>query len=183
MRAPITLLFALSCATLAAGSLAQQPAPSQSVSSSLGVVVFPAKGQAADKQAADEGECFAWSKGQTGIDPFAPPPAPPAQASATPPPPAPTGARVKGAVRGAAAGAVIGEVASNDADKGAAIGATVGVMRGGQQARRAQQQQQAQAQQQQQAQAQQAQASQQAQRDTFNKGFAACMEGKGYTVK
>jgi hypothetical protein len=184
------LLCTVGLATLAAGSLAQQPAPSQSVSSSLGVVVFPAKGQAADRQAADEGECFAWSKGQTGIDPFAPPPAPPAQASAappSPPPPAASGARLRGAARGAAAGAVVGEIADNDASKGAEVGAALGVMKGGaetRQARRAQQEQaQQQAQQQQQTQAQQAQAAQQSQRDTFNKGFAACMEGKGYTVK
>jgi hypothetical protein len=190
MRSSTRYLCVLVGAAMAAGAFAQQPAPSASLSSSLGLVVFPAQGQAADKQAADEGECFAWSKGQTGIDPFGPPPAaPPAQASAAPPPPPPaaSGARVRGAARGAAAGAVVGEIADNDASKGAEIGAAVGVMKGGQQSRQAKQQQQAQAQQQaqqqQQAAAQQSEAAQQSQRDTFNKGFAACMEGKGYTVK
>lgn len=190
MRSHMRFLCAVIGTTLAAGALAQQPASSSSMSSSLGLVVFPAQGQAPDKQAADEGECFAWSKGQTGIDPFAPPPAQaPAQASAPPPPPPPaaTGARVRGAARGAAAGAVVGEIADNDADRGAEVGAALGVMKGGaetRQARRAQQEQaQVQAQQQQQAAAQQSQAAQKSQRDTFNKGFAACMEAKGYTVK
>ena len=52
------------------------PAPaSKPISTSLGMVVFPAKGQTPEKQAQDEGECYAWSKGQTGVDPMAPPPA------------------------------------------------------------------------------------------------------------
>jgi len=43
----------------------------QSISSSIGVIVFPAKGQTADQQNKDEGECYAWAKQQTGIDPVA----------------------------------------------------------------------------------------------------------------
>jgi uncharacterized protein YcfJ len=152
---------------LAAGpAAAQSPAaaPSKPLSTSLGVVVFPAKGQTPSKQAADEGECFAWSK------------AAPAQAP-------PKGTRLRGAARGAAAGAVIGEIASDDAGKGAAIGATAGVMKGGADARR----QQAEAEKTAAAQAQQQQAQQQAakadQLALFNKGFAACLEARGYTVK
>ena len=145
--------------------------PSKPLSTSLGLVVFPAKGQDAAKQSADEGECFAWSKGQTGVDPFAPAaPPPPQQASG------PSGSRVRGAARGAAAGAIIGEVADNDAGKGAAIGATAGALRGGAEARRG-------AAQQQQAADQQAQQAQADQRALFNKGFSACLEGRGYTVK
>ena len=172
---------------LAAGpATAQAPAaaPSKPLSTSLGVVVFPAKGQTPDKQAADEGECFAWSKGQTGVDPMAP--AAPAEAAAQPAAPAqapPKGTRLRGAARGAAAGAVIGEVADDDAGKGAAIGATAGVMKGGADARR----QQAEAQKAAAAQAQQQAAGQQAakadQLALFNKGFAACLEARGYTVK
>src|SRR6476619_5522274 len=55
-------------------------APSKPISTSLGMVVFPAKGQTAQVQSQDEGECYAWSKGQTGVDPMAPAPA------AAPPP-------------------------------------------------------------------------------------------------
>jgi hypothetical protein len=139
----------------------------QSISSSLGVVPYPSKGQSASQQNKDEGECYAWAKNQTGIDPMA-------VASAPPPPSGPAaggGERVRGAARGAAGGAAIGAIAG-DTGKGAAIGAVAGTMAGGKQAR------QNQAGQQQQAQAQKGAAIQQ-----FNKAFGACMEGRGYTVK
>jgi hypothetical protein len=45
------------------------------LSTSLGMVVFPAKGRTPQKQRQDEGECYAWARGQTGVDPLAPPPA------------------------------------------------------------------------------------------------------------
>lgn len=161
------------------------PAPaSKPLSTSLGMVVFPAKGQTPQQQAQDEGECYAWSKGQTGVDPMAPPPAaaqPAAQTAQKAP--AADGSRLRGAARGAAAGAVIGEVADDDAGKGAAIGATAGVVAGGRQSRKNQQAAAEQAAQQQQQAAQQTQAANQQQLDLFKKGFAACLEPKGYTVK
>jgi hypothetical protein len=160
------------------------PPPSKPLSSSLGLVVFPAKGQTPQKQSQDEGECYTWSKGQTGVDPMAPAPAP-AQPAAQPAQTAPAadGSRLKGAARGAAAGAIIGEVADDDAGKGAAIGATAGVLAGGRQSRKNQQQAAQQATQQQQQSTQQQAAAQQQQLDLFRKGFAACLEPKGYTVK
>src|SRR5512137_289457 len=171
----------LVCAVQAWAQPPATPAPaSKPISTSLGMVVFPAQGQTPQKQAQDEGECYAWSKGQTGVDPMAPPPAatqPAAQA--TQKTPAADGSRLRGAARGAAAGAVIGEVANGNANDGAAIGATAGVVAGGRQSRKNQQQA---AQQQQQA-TQQAQAANQQQLDLFKKGFAACLEPKGYTVK
>ena len=54
---------------------AQAPAP-KTMSQSLGLVVFPAKGQTADVQQKDESDCYTWAKQQTGYDPVAPPPAP-----------------------------------------------------------------------------------------------------------
>jgi hypothetical protein len=141
------------------------PAPtSKPISTSLGMVVFPAKGQAPQKQSQDEGECYAWSKGQTGVDPMAPPPAA-AQPAAQPAQKAPAadGSRLRGAARGAAAGAVIGA--------------------GGRQSRKNQQAASEQAAQQQQQATQQTQAANQQQLDLFKKGFAACLEPKGYTVK
>ena len=162
---------------------AQAPA-SKPISTSLGLVVFPANAQTSEKQAQDEGECYAWSKGQTGVDPMAPPPA------AAPPPDQATqqksgadGSRLRGAARGAAAGAVVGEVANDDASDGAAGGAAVGVVAGGRQSRKNQQQAAEQATQQQQQATQQAQTANQKQLDLFKKGFAACLEPKGYTVK
>jgi hypothetical protein len=164
---------------------ASTAAPTKSLSSSLGVVVFPAKGQTPQKQSADEGECFAWSKGQTGIDPLAPAPAAAATAAQPAPSsaPAPDGSRLRGALRGAAAGAVVGEVANNDADQGAAVGATVGVLAGGAKSRRSKAEAEKQAAAQAEQQAQQQQAAQAEQRALFNKGFAACLEARGYTVK
>jgi len=168
---------------LATAAVAQTPPATKSLSASVGVVAFPAKGQDAQKQSQDEGECFTWSKQQTGFDPMNPTAsAPPVQAAAPPPPP-PSGQRVRGAARGAAAGAIIGEVADDDAGKGAAVGATVGAMRGGQQKRQQQAAAQEQAAQQQQAAAQQQQAAVNEQANLFKKGFGACLESKGYTVK
>jgi YmgG-like glycine-zipper protein len=183
MHTSIKLASIAALAAFASAVVAQTPPPAKSLSASVGVMAFPAKGQDAQKQSQDEGECFTWSKSQTGFDPMNPaasaPPPPPAQAAAPPP----SGQRVRGAARGAAAGAVIGEVADDDAGKGAAIGATVGAMKGGAEKRKAQ----AQAQQQAAAQQQQVTAQQQAaineQAALFKKGFGACLESKGYTVK
>lgn len=161
-------LMAVSVAALAiigmcgSGSEAQQ-----SISSSLGVIPYPTKGQSPAQQNRDEGECYAWSKQQTGIDPMAVASAPPPQSG----PAAGGGERVRGAARGAAGGAAVGAIAG-DTGKGAAIGAVAGTMAGGRQARRNRAAQQDQAQQQKAATMQQ-----------FNKGFGACMEGRGYVVK
>jgi hypothetical protein len=136
MKNPVLTLCLLLSATAAqaqAQTPSQAPTPAAappaatSTATSLGMVVFPAKSQAPQQQAQDEGECYAWSKGQTGVDPMAPPPAA-TQPTVQKAPPA-TGSRLKGAARGAAAGAVIGEVANGDAGDGAAIGATAGVGR------------------------------------------------------
>lgn len=178
---------AVALLVLGAQAAAQNPAtppPSKPISTSLGMVVFPAKGQTAQQQSQDEGECYAWSKGQTGVDPMAPPPAAqPATQPAAQPASAADGSRIRGAARGAAAGAIIGEVADDDAGKGAAIGATAGVVAGGRQSRKNQQQAAQQSAQQQQQATQQQQAASQQQKDLFKKGFAACLEPKGYTVK
>lgn len=152
------------------------------------LVVFPAKGQSAAQQAQDEASCQGWAKQNTGIDPIAlattaaqPPPV-----SAAPPAAEKRGGeRVRGAARGAAAGAAVGAIAG-DAGKGAAIGAAGGAVAGGARKRGAAReaeaaQNQAQAAAQQQAQAQSAELQQKL--ATFNRAYAACLEGKGYTVK
>ncbi len=161
-------LVAMMCLTLPA--VAQQ------------AIVYPAKSQTAEQQARDEAECYAWAKQSTGVDPAAM-----AQAStAVPAQTAPTtgagGERLRGAARGAAGGAIIGEIADDDAGKGAAVGAVAGAMAGGAKARQKQAAEQ-EAQQQQQAQQQQVQAQQQQQMADYYRAFAACMEGRGYTVK
>jgi YMGG-like Gly-zipper len=134
-------------------------------------LIYPAKGQSADQQNKDQGECYVWAKQQTGVDPVAV-----AQtASSQPAPAGPQGERVRGAAGGAAAGAVIGGVANDDAGKGAAVGAVVGTMAGGARQRRT-----ARAQQQQQ---QQVQSQTQGALANYNRAFAACMEGRGYVIK
>jgi hypothetical protein len=136
-------------------------------------IAYPAKGQTPQQQQKDVGECQGWAKQTTGVDPVA-------VAQAPPPPPQSGssgggGERIRGAARGAAGGAIGGAIAG-DAGEGAAIGAVVGTIAGGARARRnkAAQQQQA---------VQQHQAQQQNQLGTYNRAFAACMEGRGYTTK
>lgn len=130
--------------------------------------VYPAKGQSPDQQKKDESACYQWAVQQTGFDPSKPVAAP----AAPPPPTTATGTTPGAGVRGAARGAVVGEIVGDNAGAGAAAGAVAA--RG--QSRR---QNAAQAQQQQQS-AQQATSSQQA---AFAKARAACLEGRGYTVK
>lgn len=132
------------------------------------LVIYPAKGQSAEQQQKDEGECYTWAKGQTGYDPAQ------ASQSASAPQQPVGGERVKGAMRGAVGGAAIGAIAG-DTGKGAAIGAVAGTMAGG-----ARQRQKQAANQQAAAQQQQASADQQ---QGFQKAYAACFEGRGYTVK
>ena len=123
--------------------------------------VYPAKGQTPEKQKSDEAACYSWAVQQTGFDPAkAPPPTAAAPTTATGTSP---GAGARGAAKGAVVGGIVG-----DAGTGAAVGAT---------AARNQSRKQNTAQQQ-----QQAGASQQ-QQQSFAKARAACLEGKGYTIK
>jgi YmgG-like glycine-zipper protein len=133
-------------------------------------IIYPSKGQTAEQQQKDQGECSAWATQTTGVNPMAV-----AQSQANQPAPTgPQGERVGGAARGAVGGAAIGAIAG-DAGKGAAIGAVAGTMAGGARQRRKADAAQAQAQANQQ-QSQQALA-------TYNRAFAACLEGRGYTIK
>ena len=162
------------CATAFAQAIPTTPDMSRmtynQISSTMGLYVFPAKGQKEDQQKQDEYDCYNWAVKQSGIDPANPP-----KIEAAPVQKGPTGAAVGGAARGAAAGAAIGAIAG-DAGEGAAIGAVAGGLSGRRQGK------QAQAQANQQAQADVSN-KQKAMRDSFMKGFSACMEGKGYTVK
>jgi hypothetical protein len=150
----IARLAACACAALlASGAWAQQ-------------YVYPAKGQSPGQQKQDESACYQWAVQQTGIDPSKPVAAPP------PPPTTATGTTPGAGARGAARGAIVGEAVGGDAGTGAAVGAAA--------ARGQSRRQNAAASQQQQAAAQQATSQQQA---TFAKARAACLEGRGYTVK
>ncbi|MFZ4535494.1 hypothetical protein [Propionivibrio sp.] len=130
--------------------------------------VYPAKGQSAQQQKSDEANCYSWAVQQSGFDPAKPPPA---QAAAQPATTA-TGTTPGAGARGAARGAIVGSALGGDAGTGAAVGAVAA--RG--QSRRQNAATAQQGQQQQQAATQQQQAS-------FGKARAACLEGRGYTVK
>jgi hypothetical protein len=109
--------------------------------------IYPNRGQTAQQEQFDRGQCYSWAVQQSGFDPANP-------QVATPPPPAPgapQGGLFRGAAGGAALGAVGGAIGGN-AGEGAAIGAAdrglFGMMRRGwseqqqrQQANYAQQQQ------------------------------------------
>ena len=122
--------------------------------SAFAQAVYPAKGQSPEQQQKDTAECQGWATQQTG-------------GPAAPPQPAATGQGVRGAARGAAVGAVGGAI-GGDAGKGAAAGAAAGAMVGGVQRR----------------QDRRAAASASAQSSAaFSNATAACLEGRGYTVK
>jgi len=118
-----------------------------------GPFVYPQKGQSQAQQDQDGGACERWAQSQTGITPGAPQPSGPNPRRT-----------VGGAARGAGMGAAVGAIAG-DAGKGAAAGAVVGGVAG---RRRGMQEREAAA-----AQTQ----------DTYFRAFAACMEGRGYTVR
>lgn len=140
------------------------------ISKSMGLFVYPTKGQSQQKQKQDEFECYKWAVQQSGIDPLNLPKveAPPQQSG-------PTGGAIIGGAKGAAAGAAIGAIAG-DAGKGAAIGAVAGGLAGRRQGKQAQAQANQQGQ-------QQAAAKEQEMKDSFKKAFTVCIEGRGYTIK
>jgi len=134
-------------------------------SASATQVIYPAKGQSPEQQKKDEAECGTWAVGNSGYDPAKPA----AAATASAQPATPSGARL----RGAAKGAIIGEIAGGDNTGNAAI---AGAVVGGSRARRDRANSQAQAE-------ASTAATQKTNQTNYNKARAACLEGKGYSVK
>ncbi len=159
------LACALAAALTATTALAQSP------------VIYPAKGQSPKQQDVDRYQCHDWARSQSGFDPTTAQPPPNQQPSASTTAASSSKDSATGMVKGAARGAAVAELSHHDAGRGAAIGVLgSGVME------RVKQQKAAQAQAgQQQAAAAQAAAGQQ--RMAYSRGFAACMEGRGYVVK
>ena len=136
--------FLVGCALLP-----PSPAPAQPY-------VYPQKGQNAEQQRRDEGECHQWAVEQTGSNPAT------RQSADT----SPDGSAVRGAARGAAVGAVAGAIAG-DAGKGAAAGAAGGALIGGMKRRdRARQDQNARA----------------GEQQAYTRALKACLQGRGYSV-
>jgi len=150
--------------------LSSQNLKAQSMSKSLGLYVFPSNNQDQATQDADEMACYKWAINQSGYDPLNPTVVQGATVDRSA-----DGTAVKGAAVGAAGGAAIGAIAG-DAGKGAAIGAVAGGIRGRRAKKMGDEMQQ-------QANDQGAAAVSQDLAADYNKAFAACMEGKGYTVK
>ena len=151
---PICLVFGLSVIFTCPEAFAQKQ------------YAFPQKGQSAEQQKKDEYECHNWAVKQSNYDPTSTAQAQPPQ-SAGPE----RGSGVRGAGRGAAAGAAVGAI-GGDAGKGAAVGAGAGAVGARGQSRREQAKTQ-----------EQASAQQSAGQQEYAKAKAACLEGKGYSVK
>jgi hypothetical protein len=125
----------------------------------------PAKGQSADQQYMDEGQCYSWTRSSTGIDPQT------AQTESTAPD-KPTGPAFGGGERvaGAAAGAAMGGIARGE--DGVGPGAVVGIVAGGIHARGKRREDQ--------------ESVREQHRDdleTFDRTYTACMEARGYSVE
>jgi hypothetical protein len=135
--------------------------------------IYPSKGQSAQQEESDRGQCYTWAVQQSGFDPANP------QVRTGPPPPvsAPQGGLFRGAAGGAALGAVGGAI-GGDAGKGAAMGAAMGGLFGGMRRRQWAEQEQYQ---QDTFLEQQQQALNRGRRD-YNQAFSVCMTGRGYTV-
>jgi hypothetical protein len=117
--------------------------------------IYPQRGQNLEQQNRDQGECHTWAVQNSGFSPGSPPVAT-----------AQGGGMIQGGARGAAVGAVTGAIMGN-AGRGAAAGAAGGALIGGMRQsdqRRAQQSAVNQGQQ------------------AYQRAFAACMSGRGYTV-
>ena len=138
-------------------------------------IIYPEKGQSKEQIEKDKFECYTWAKEQTGFDPMEMP-----TATSAPPPQEKTNASAaRGAVGGAAAGAIIGEVADGKGGEGAVIGAVAGGLFGNMRRNKKQEENR---------QAQQQWANQEAQqyaakRNTYNRAYVACLEGRNYSVK
>jgi hypothetical protein len=171
-RAGMTIAAAALIAVPAAGQTQGSATSPPPAPASGAPVIYPAKGQTAEQMQKDKGECYTWATQQSGYDPVAA--AQQAQAAQGGTGSSSSGGAVKGGAKGAAAGAAIGAVAG-DPGKGAAIGATAGGVGGAAKKRKQETAQKDAAAQQQQETSQKLAG--------YNKAFAACMEGRNYTVK
>lgn len=152
----------------------QSQAQAPSLAAQWGLYVYPNEGQPLQQMQLDEGECVAWGRDATGVDPNNPA----------------AGVRVAqsnqqssgvgvsagtGALAGAAKAGLIGNIAGKSGNEWAAYGAVIGAARGA--GRRQAQNDQAAAKAQADAQAQAAERMEQ-----FKHAFSVCMQGRQYTV-
>ena len=143
------------------------------------MVVYPAQGQSNEQMEKDKFACYGWAKNQSGFDPMQMP-------TATSPPPSRDkksvgGSAVAGGVAGGVGGGIIGGIAGGrkGAKRGALIGGLTGGAFGGMRSSSQNRQTEARRKQWEQEQANQYMQK----RNLYNRNYAACMEGKGYSVK
>ena len=127
--------------------------------------VYPAKGQTVEQQERDQFECHEWATKDTGVDPVALAEGQPGGAT----PSSNEGGAARGAGIGAMRGAAEGNAAAGAA-RGVGIGRMISVLRAKRQLRE-----------------QQAKAAQRAtvhnELDKYDRAYAACLIGRGYSVK
>ncbi len=162
MKRAFLIAFVICTSILIVGTaLAQEP------------FVFPAKGQSQEQIERDKFSCYQWAKNESGFDPMQPPPA------MGPPPQSRGGINdtFKGAALGAGAGALFKRKGSRS--KGAMTGALIGGVLGGimESDKRRRHERNREQYEQQRANAYAAK------RNSYNRAYTACLEGKGYTVK
>jgi len=127
-------------------------------------VIFPAQGQSAEQQEKDKLKCYSWAKQQSGFDPMS------SADTATAAAQTKSGGAAKGALAGGVAGAVFGNK-SKHTRRSAAAGAVVGGASQNSSNKKNQ------------AAADQYNAEVAANRGGYDRAHAACLEGKGYTIK
>ena len=140
-------------------------------------VVYPAKGQSQDQTERDKFECYNWAKQESGFDPMKTPTA----SSPRPVREKETWGAGKGALGGGLVGAGVGGIAGGGRGAliggalGAGGGAAVGGMNRSSQRKREDQRQRDWE--------QQEVSKYRAGRSAYNRAYAACLEGRGYSVK
>jgi hypothetical protein len=131
--------------------------------------VYPKNGQSAEQTDKDKYECYNWAKGDTGFDPMALP----TTTTAKPGGKKKSGTAVMGGLGGAGVGALLG------GKKGAKKGGLAGGLIGGVTQHSHNQQVQDEKRQWK----QQESANYANNRNNYNRAYAACLEGRGYSVK
>jgi len=167
MRRPFYLMLTLALLACTP-AVCQEAAPAASGATlpgaTLNVYAFPSAGQSEEKQAEDEGFCYAWAARVTGVDPLAMAQQAPREELKMPEVTAP----VKPTEAGQAApGALIGDITGPATGPGGSSDATVGALIARRQAREKKQ----------------AQAFLSGRVTNFKKAMSACLKAKSYVVE
>lgn len=177
----VALAFAVTgCAPLPSQRTTQTYQLPEPARPSTEVYFYPTRGQSAVQQDRDRYECYLWAVKQTGFDPSQPQLAPHQRIEVVPAPP-PAG---QDAAAGAAIGALLGAVSSHrgDAVEGAVAGAIAGAIIGAA-SDAARQEEAARSQQSSDLYSTQRTVQLERQARDYRRAMAACLEGRGYSVR